>query len=116
MSEGNRAKFVFGLSLLFFAFVNIISLVKDDGILDVNRFEVKIGNLRKELHDNLLKNKILREKIKSLDQDETIERIAREQLGLVRPGEVVYEFVPKNHLSQFLEQRDPSPQPSGFSE
>lgn len=40
-------------------------------------------------------NRLLRKQIRSLRKDLTsIERIAREDLGLVKPGETVYEFIP----------------------
>jgi cell division protein FtsB len=47
-----------------------------------------IQNLSKE-------NEKIETRIRALRSDpETIERIARERLGLVRPGEVIYQFEP----------------------
>lgn len=36
------------------------------------------------------KNSLLQEQISSLNTDESIEKIAREQLGLIKPGEISY--------------------------
>ena len=109
-AEGNRPIFVFSSSLLFFAFVNLISLVKDDGILDVKRFETEIVHLRQEFQANLEENNRIRMQIKNLENDKTIERIARQHLGLVLPGETVYEFIPSDHLKSFFEQTTSSVQ------
>ena len=66
-----------------------------DGLLSVIVNQRRLEGLRGEVsrlgEDNLL----LRKQIRSLRKDLTsIERIAREDLGLVKPGETVYEFIP----------------------
>jgi cell division protein FtsB len=48
---------------------------------------------------------MLREQIRLLQQPSYIERVAREQLGLVRPGEIAIVLVPKP-------TPDPTPKPA----
>jgi cell division protein FtsL len=53
---------------------------------DIDQIEKQIGDLNKE-------NQALSEQVKSLKTDpKAIERIAREEMGLARPGEVIYKL------------------------
>ena len=66
-----------------------------DGYLAVIVNRERVSDLKKEIEAIEAKNKELRSKIRSLRSDKrAIEKIAREDLGLVKKGEIVYEFVP----------------------
>lgn len=66
-----------------------------DGFLSVWVNGRRIEGLRVELADMERENGRVRREVRSLREDmRAIERIAREELGLVKPGEVVYEFIP----------------------
>ncbi|MDE0332367.1 MAG: septum formation initiator family protein [Nitrospinae bacterium] len=66
-----------------------------DGYLAVIVNKVRVSELKKEIAEIEAKNKELRSEIRSLRSDErAIEKIAREDLGLVKKGETVYEFIP----------------------
>ncbi len=66
-----------------------------DGLLAVIVNQRRLGELRGEVTRLYEENRVLQNQIHSLRSDLTyIERIAREDLGLVKPGETVYEFVP----------------------
>ena len=47
-----------------------------------------------ELGDLQARNRALDQRVRRLQTPEEIERIAREQYGLVRPGEVAYAILP----------------------
>jgi cell division protein FtsB len=56
----------------------------------LNREAVRLAGLKRGLQE---KNAIFREEIKLLHTPGYIEKVAREQLGLVRPGEIAVLFV-----------------------
>ncbi|MFQ5895690.1 MAG: septum formation initiator family protein [Nitrospinota bacterium] len=65
-----------------------------EGILEVVAAQRRLESLREEMGRLRRENRRLRREIRSLRTDlAAIERIAREDLGLVRPGELVYEFL-----------------------
>ncbi len=71
------------------------ALLGRDGYLAVIVNKERVSELKKEISEIKTKNKKLRSEIRSLRSDErAIEEIAREDLGLVKKGEVVYEFIP----------------------
>lgn len=58
-------------------------------------------------------NDSLREKIERLRRDDAyLEKIAREELGLVRPGEIVYRFAPPQRAPEPITVAPPEPLPS----
>ena len=89
-------------SRLFFWFsAGIIALLLgsawlgQDGYLAVIANKGRVAELKKEIGEIEAKNRELRTEIRSLRSDDRmIERIAREDLGLVKKGETVYEFIP----------------------
>ena len=89
-------------SRLFFWFsAGIIALLLgsawlgQDGYLAVIANKGRVAKLKKEIGEIEAKNRELRTEIRSLRSDDRmIERIAREDLGLVKKGETVYEFIP----------------------
>ncbi len=66
-----------------------------DGVLAVIVNQRRTRNLRADNSALRESNRNLKKQIQSLRSDLTsVERIAREDLGLVKPGETVYEFIP----------------------
>jgi cell division protein FtsB len=66
----------------------------------VERTEVQLAAMQEQ-------NRALSEDIEMLDTDAEIERLAREQFGLVRPGEVAYVVVTSDELPVAVEVTDP---------
>ncbi len=90
-----------GSRLFFWLSAGVIALllgsawIGQDGYLAVMANEGRVSGLKREIKEIESKNKELRAEIRSLRSDmRAIERIAREDLGLVKKGEVVYEFIP----------------------
>ena len=89
-------------SRLFFWFsAGVIALLLgsawlgQDGYLAVLANKERAAALKREIGRIEADNRELRAEIRSLRSDmRMIERIAREDLGLVKKGAVVYEFVP----------------------
>ena len=70
------------------------ALLGRDGLLSVVVNQRRLVKLREEVWRLGDENRNFRSHIRSLRSDMTsIERVAREDLGLVKPGEIVYEFI-----------------------
>jgi len=71
----------------------VSSIVGTGGLLHVWRLRAERGALGEDVFALLHKNDGLRRKILGLRRsDRQLERLARQQLGLVRDGEIVYRF------------------------
>jgi len=67
------------------------------GFLALRREKQEIENLRQQISQLKHENEQLDKRIKALQSDpEAIERVAREQMRLVRPGEIVYNLPEKD--------------------
>lgn len=82
------------LVLLFTAFSFALFKICNDRM---SQFESKLAELdevKGQLVSLELHNERLRDKVKLLKTDEGVEEVAREKLGLIRPGELAYSVVP----------------------
>ncbi len=83
--------------IIIILFVIIISLAGDNGVLELYRRKLIYQHLEDEISKLLQENERLKKEIILLKEDLfTIEKIAREELGLVKPGEIVYLFPRKD--------------------
>ena len=93
----NEQKFSFILliGLLFMVGYFAISFVNIR--LNIRQREKQVAELKAELEQQLAENDRLQGVLDGEDQEEYIERIAREKLGYVMPGEkVYYNVTPQN--------------------
>jgi len=70
--------------------------------------------LQAELEELQNENARLREELNRLDDPEAVEKLAREELGLVKEGETVYRFVEKDKDRETPpegKKRPPPPEP-----
>ena len=112
VGKGRGATGLFGWKALFpneglsarrmvFAGVSALSLIllgmavlRPGGILDVLRLTEQVRTMRHEMETLKTNNRALGLEVRGLQKNsQEVERIARGVLGLVRPGEKVYEFV-----------------------
>lgn len=81
---------------LFSAFLVFTSLLGDKSLFQLHRLQVEKEWRAKENQRQARENGILREKILAAREDLfVVEKIAREDLGLVKKNEVVYLFNPE---------------------
>ncbi len=116
LSKISRSWLVYVLALLLFAF-SLFTSFGDRGLLHLWRLSEerrRLGEKNFRLHQE---NEILREKISRVRHDDHyLEKMAREDLGFVGPGEIVYQFASedsrdKRHVP--LKGDDPRPLLSG---
>ena len=78
---------VFGLLTVA---VLLLAIFNERGALEVGKRHTELDRIKSEVSDLQKQNEMLRSEIDSLLHDPvTIERIAREQLKLVKPGEII---------------------------
>jgi len=79
------------------------------GVLAMRRTQQQAAEIRREINQLDTENKKLLDRVKALKTDSaTIERIAREENGLARPGEYIFKTQPRRG-----EGSNATPPPSG---
>jgi len=102
--EGTRYRFLIVASLCFFLVLITLAIFGDGGWLAVHRARGDVLHLQEEIARLREENKQLRQEIADLRTDpSTLERIARDELGMGRPGEVVYEII--DQLEEQVEEQ-----------
>ncbi|NLC68724.1 MAG: septum formation initiator family protein [Clostridiaceae bacterium] len=69
---------------VYFLFI----IIDQQSIIDAKEEEIK--NIQAKINEELNTNKKLLEQKEMLGSDEYIEQVAREELGMVKPGEKIY--------------------------
>ncbi|MGA8012681.1 MAG: septum formation initiator family protein [Candidatus Acidiferrales bacterium] len=78
------------------------------GVLAMRRAQKEAANVKKEIEQINEENRQLQDRVKSLKTDpQAIERIAREEMGLARPGEYIFKTSPRP-----ADASTPAPHPS----
>ncbi len=66
------------------------------GVLAMRRSQKEAAQIRQEIQRLDDENRRLQDRVKALKTDPTaIERIARDEMGLARPGELIFKLSPK---------------------
>ena len=92
----NKIQTTLALSLLLFATMVGVAVFSEDGVMTVFHFKDELEALKQTNESLAEENLKLREQIEALKTDPlAVERIAREKLNLVKPGETVYQIVPQ---------------------
>jgi cell division protein FtsB len=88
---------VLGLTLLV---VGVHILFGPKGLLAMRRGQMEVDRLQGEIQKMNAENQRMTEHVKALKSDpRLIERIAREQMGMTRPGERVYRIAPQQETT-----------------
>ena len=91
MAARIRKKIIKGLILIV-----ILGIIYYPGYRRIQEMKCENQKLAVQLEELQKKNAFLEEKLKKLKTDLTyIEKRAREELGIAREGEIIYEFVPQ---------------------
>ena len=94
-----RKRVILFFMLFFFLMLGLLTFWGDKGILHLLRLQKELVRI-KETNKNIEEeNRKLREQVKRLQNEKQyIEEIARKELGMVKEGEILYQFdSPKNH-------------------
>lgn len=92
----NYSRVIVALIVIVSLWISCVALFRDRGILDTLNLAEQIASMRADMERLAEENSALQVEIDRLGNDsDEVERIARDVLGLVRPGDTVYEFVEK---------------------
>lgn len=92
----------------------VLLLIQDvfgtHGVLAMRRSLVQASAMQKRIDDLNNENRKLQDSVKSLKSNPAaIERIAREEMGLARPGEFVFKTQPNSGSKQSPQPAAPAP-------
>ena len=88
-----RASMLMGIAL---AALLIHDVFGEHGFLAMRRARIEAEELQQEIQKINAENARLAEEVKALKSDpRIIERIAREEMGLAKPGELIFKLPPK---------------------
>jgi cell division protein FtsB len=88
--QGVIVRIAFGVFGLLTLAMLLLAVFNDKGVLEVRSQVQKLNSIDAEIAKQEAENKQLHEEIKALRFDPaTIEKLAREELKLVKPGEIV---------------------------
>mgnify|MGYP001356888855 CR=1 FL=1 len=90
MQQGLIVRIALGVSGLLTVALLVLAVFNDKGLIQVHSQSTKLDALQTDVSRIDTENKQLTDEIQALRTDPgTIERLAREELKLVKPGEVV---------------------------
>ncbi len=88
-----RKKRVFLLILIFLLILGIFTFFGEKGIFNLLRIQKEVARIKEKNAKLEEENQKLREEVKRLQTDRRyIEEIARKELGMVKEGEIIYQF------------------------
>lgn len=99
-------------NMSFFLAAGLVLLLIQDvfgthGVLAMRRAQKEAARVQREIERMNHENRQLQDNVKALKSDpQAIERIAREEMGLARPGEYIFKIPPKAN-----EPTGPVPEP-----
>jgi len=97
-----KKKRLFLLILISFLIFAILTFFGEKGILHLFRLQKELVRVSEKNSKLVEENQKLKEEVKRLKSDKRyIEEIARKELGMVKEGEIIYQFdSPKNMSSK----------------
>ncbi len=87
----SNLKIIFPVILILSISLSIIILVRGQRLVDTT--EQNVRNLKIDIENKERVNLDLHEKIDKMDTASYIEKVARDELMMARPGETIYIFV-----------------------
>ncbi len=98
MIENSRYQKILFLSIGFFLLLVLMAVFHENGILNAYRLEQEQLQIKYENESLRARNEKFRLEINALKSDPyEIEKIAREKLDLIKPGDRVYHIVQKQN-------------------
>jgi cell division protein FtsB len=107
MLSGRAMALMLSFGLLVFAFVGLpLRIFSQDGYPRYDKLRLQLARTQRETKDLERRISKLRMEVSALtNEPSAVERIARDELGLVREGELLFQFPPDD--STFLTNQAP---------
>jgi len=85
------------VALGLFLILGLVTFFGENGILHLLRLKKEMGQIKEANLQLEKENEVLKEEVRKLKQEKKyIEEIARKELGMVKEGEIIYQFEPPN--------------------
>ncbi len=83
------------LTLVLFVILGLVTFFGEKGILHLLRLKRELSRIKDANLELGKENEALKEEVRKLKQEKKyIEEIARKELGMVKEGEIIYQFEP----------------------
>ncbi|OGP79294.1 MAG: hypothetical protein A2V86_08675 [Deltaproteobacteria bacterium RBG_16_49_23] len=93
MAIKTRKKHLFFLLLFLFLFLGFFTFFGDKGILHLLRLQKELAKIKEVNMKMEEESRKLKEEVRRLQYEKRyIEEIARRELGMVKEGEIIYQF------------------------
>ena len=94
MSSSSKYQKILFTSMAFFILLVLMAVFHENGILNAFHLEQGQDEMRSQNSNLLIENENIRAEVAALKSDPyAIEKIAREKLNLVKPGDQVYHII-----------------------
>ena len=88
-----RKRGILFLILVFFLVLGLLTFFGDKGVLQLLRLQKELSRIKETNKGTEAENRKLREEVRRLQNEKRyIEEIARKELGMVKEGEIIYQF------------------------
>ncbi len=79
--------------LVLFLVLGLLTFFGDKGVLQLLRLQKELSRIKEANKGTEAENRKLREEVRRLQNEKRyIEEIARKELGMVKEGEIIYQF------------------------
>ncbi len=93
MPEKNHLKSMWFKKIFFFLLILLLGWFYTPGFLKLRKCSLSLHHYEKEIKELKIKNKELKKEKELLENDPfTIEKLGRDELDLVKEGEIVYKI------------------------
>ncbi len=90
-----RKRSILFLILILFLALGLLTFLGDKGVLHLLRLQNELSRIKEANKGTEAENRKLREEVRRLQNEKRyIEEIARKELGMVKEGEIIYQFDP----------------------
>jgi len=90
-----RKRSILFLILILFLVLGLLTFFGDKGVLHLLRLKNELSRIKEANKGTEAENRKLREEVRRLQNEKRyIEEIARKELGMVKEGEIIYQFNP----------------------
>ncbi|MFN8628410.1 MAG: septum formation initiator family protein [Candidatus Binatia bacterium] len=96
-----KHKGILATCAVLLALLGVDAVYGEHGLAHLSRMRAEQGELERTAFELQQHNERLRERIRKLRTDDTyLEKLARERLGLVKKGEILYRLTPPSSRSR----------------
>ncbi len=102
-----KRKRILLFTLFLFLILGFLTFLGDKGILHLLRLQKELVRIKETNTKMEGENRNLREEVRRLHEKRYIEEIARKELGMIKEGEIIYQFdLPEDRKENSKDMRE----------